>query len=200
MFEFEQLVDTEKLYEMLEGAETEETLPKFREVVSAVYFLFDKNDKIFYVGQAKNVRERYSEHKTGEGKSRMFYKEIAYFKFIRVGSASMRTFLEGAFIQLLRPRYNSEVKGRKNIKRIITDEQVIEIKLKLMAGEGIAELSDFYEVHQNTISRIRCGRSYFDVYVEGYKEWVELEYNNKTELTKEDIERMFINVPSYENS
>ncbi|WP_153127431.1 hypothetical protein [Peribacillus tepidiphilus] len=44
MFEFEQLVDTEKLYEMLEGAETEETLSKFREVVSAVYFLFDKND------------------------------------------------------------------------------------------------------------------------------------------------------------
>jgi excinuclease ABC subunit C len=81
-----------------------------------VYQYFDKDDKILYVGKAKDIKKRVSSYfnKTQEnGKTRVLVKKIISIKHIVVKTETDALLLENSLIKKLQPRYNIMLKDDK---------------------------------------------------------------------------------------
>ena len=81
-----------------------------------VYQYFDKEDKILYVGKAKDIKKRVASYfnKTQEnGKTRVLVKKIASIKHIVVQTETDALLLENSLIKKLQPRYNIMLKDDK---------------------------------------------------------------------------------------
>ncbi|MDB4291959.1 excinuclease ABC subunit UvrC [Maribacter sp.] len=82
-----------------------------------VYQFYDSDDKILYVGKAKNLKKRVSSYftKTHEyGKTRVMVKKIQLVKHIVVPTESDALLLENNLIKKYRPRYNVLLKDDKS--------------------------------------------------------------------------------------
>jgi excinuclease ABC subunit C len=81
-----------------------------------VYQYFDKEDKILYVGKAKNLKKRVASYftKTHEnGKTRVLVKKITSIKHIVVETETDALLLENNLIKKYQPRYNVLLKDDK---------------------------------------------------------------------------------------
>ncbi len=81
-----------------------------------VYQYFDKEDKILYVGKAKNLKKRvasYFTKKHDNGKTRVLVKKIASIKHIVVETETDALLLENNLIKKYQPRYNVLLKDDK---------------------------------------------------------------------------------------
>ena len=81
-----------------------------------VYQYYDKEDKILYVGKAKNLKKRVSSYfnKTQEyGKTRVLVSKIVTIKHIVVSTEQDALLLENNLIKKLQPRYNINLKDDK---------------------------------------------------------------------------------------
>ena len=81
-----------------------------------VYQYFDKEDKILYVGKAKNLKKRVSSYfskKHENGKTRVLVKKIANIKHIVVETETDALLLENNLIKKYQPRYNIMLKDDK---------------------------------------------------------------------------------------
>jgi excinuclease ABC subunit C len=81
-----------------------------------VYQYFDADDKLIYVGKAKNIKKRVSSYftKTHEnGKTRVLVKKIASVKHIVVETETDALLLENNLIKTYKPRYNVLLKDDK---------------------------------------------------------------------------------------
>lgn len=81
-----------------------------------VYQYFDKDDKIIYVGKAKNLKKRVSSYFTKSHdnyKTSVLVKKIVSIKHIVVSSESDALLLENNLIKNLQPRYNILLKDDK---------------------------------------------------------------------------------------
>lgn len=81
-----------------------------------VYQYFDAEDKLIYVGKAKNIKKRVSSYftKTHEnGKTRVLVKKIANIKHIVVETETDALLLENNLIKTYKPRYNVLLKDDK---------------------------------------------------------------------------------------
>lgn len=81
-----------------------------------VYQYFDKNNKILYVGKAKNLKKRVASYfnKTQEnGKTKVLVKKIATIKHIVVDTETDALLLENNLIKKYQPRYNVLLKDDK---------------------------------------------------------------------------------------
>ncbi|NNK76744.1 MAG: excinuclease ABC subunit UvrC [Maribacter sp.] len=82
-----------------------------------VYQFYDADDKILYVGKAKNIKKRVSSYfnKNHEyGKTRILVKKIRSIKHIVVSTESDALLLENNLIKKYRPRYNVLLKDDKS--------------------------------------------------------------------------------------
>ncbi|WP_338377561.1 excinuclease ABC subunit UvrC [uncultured Flavobacterium sp.] len=82
-----------------------------------VYQYFDKDDKIIYVGKAKNIKKRVSSYFTKKHdnyKTSVLVKKIASIKHIVVATESDALLLENNLIKKLQPRYNILLKDDKS--------------------------------------------------------------------------------------
>ncbi|SNY94750.1 excinuclease ABC subunit UvrC [Flagellimonas pacifica] len=82
-----------------------------------VYQFYDSNDKILYVGKAKNLKKRvasYFNKKHEYGKTRVLVKKIHSVKHIVVPTESDALLLENNLIKKLLPRYNVLLKDDKS--------------------------------------------------------------------------------------
>ncbi|PWL40097.1 excinuclease ABC subunit C [Flagellimonas aquimarina] len=82
-----------------------------------VYQFYDVEDKILYVGKAKNLKKRvasYFNKKQEYGKTRVLVKKIHSVKHIVVATESDALLLENNLIKKLRPRYNVLLKDDKS--------------------------------------------------------------------------------------
>ncbi|WP_130733233.1 excinuclease ABC subunit UvrC [Flavobacterium sp. J27] len=82
-----------------------------------VYQYFDKDDKILYVGKAKNLKKRVSSYFTKNHdnyKTSVLVKKIVSIKHIVVASESDALLLENNLIKKLQPRYNILLKDDKS--------------------------------------------------------------------------------------
>ncbi|TLF46710.1 excinuclease ABC subunit UvrC [Maribacter aurantiacus] len=82
-----------------------------------VYQFYDKEDKILYVGKAKNLKKRVSSYfnKNHEyGKTRVLVKKIKRIKHIVVPTESDALLLENNLIKEYKPRYNVMLKDDKS--------------------------------------------------------------------------------------
>lgn len=81
-----------------------------------VYQYFDKDDKILYVGKAKNLKKRVSSYFTKSHdnyKTAVLVKKIVSIKHIVVSTESDALLLENNLIKKLQPRYNILLKDDK---------------------------------------------------------------------------------------
>lgn len=81
-----------------------------------VYQYFDKDDKILYVGKAKNLKKRVASYFTkthDNGKTRVLVKKIASIKHIVVDTETDALLLENNLIKKYQPRYNVLLKDDK---------------------------------------------------------------------------------------
>ncbi|SHI40064.1 excinuclease ABC subunit UvrC [Pseudozobellia thermophila] len=82
-----------------------------------VYQFYDADDKILYVGKAKNLKKRVSSYFTKNhdyGKTRVMVKKIRRIKHIVVPTESDALLLENNLIKKYRPRYNVLLKDDKS--------------------------------------------------------------------------------------
>ena len=89
------------------------TLPK----TPGVYQFYDDDDKILYVGKAKNLKKRVSSYFTKNheyGKTRVLVKKIKRIDHIVVATESDALLLENNLIKKHRPRYNVLLKDDKS--------------------------------------------------------------------------------------
>ncbi|MHB0755619.1 excinuclease ABC subunit UvrC [Polaribacter sp. M15] len=89
-----------------------QTLPN----APGVYQYFDKEDKIIYVGKAKNLKKRVSSYFTkthDSGKTRVLVKNINSIKHIVVNTETDALLLENNLIKKYKPRYNVLLKDDK---------------------------------------------------------------------------------------
>ncbi|SIS39959.1 Excinuclease ABC subunit C [Zobellia uliginosa] len=89
------------------------TLPKS----PGVYQFYDADDKILYVGKAKDLKKRISSYFTKNheyGKTRVLVKKIRRIKHIVVPTESDALLLENNLIKKYRPRYNVLLKDDKS--------------------------------------------------------------------------------------
>lgn len=182
---FEEIVNVQKLDEMLGNARTD--IPKQNKAnkVGAVYFLYNKYDELIYIGKSENLAFRLWQHRKGKASTRHFHEEIEHVKYIRVDSPSFRTCLEGLFIQHLRPRENSEIANRKPLKKRTDIETVRKIKKMLMNGTTIIDTAERVGVGHGVVIGISNNTAWKGIYVEGFNEWANLSKREK-QLNKED--------------
>ena len=82
-----------------------------------VYQFYDADDKILYVGKAKNLKKRVSSYFTKNheyGKTRILVKKIKSIRHIVVSTESDALLLENNLIKKYRPRYNVLLKDDKS--------------------------------------------------------------------------------------
>ena len=82
-----------------------------------VYQYFDKEDKILYIGKAKNLKKRvasYFTKKHENGKTRVLVKKIVSVKHIVVETETDALLLENNLIKKYQPRYNILMKDDKS--------------------------------------------------------------------------------------
>jgi excinuclease ABC subunit C len=82
-----------------------------------VYQYFDAEDKIIYIGKAKNLKKRVSSYFTkthDSGKTRVLVKKIASMKHIVVATETDALLLENNLIKKHQPRYNVLLKDDKS--------------------------------------------------------------------------------------
>jgi excinuclease ABC subunit C len=91
-----------------------------------VYQFYDLEDRILYVGKAKNLKKRVSSYfnKTHEqGKTRVLVKKIRSIKHIVVPTESDALLLENNLIKKYRPRYNVLLKDDKTFPWICVKKE-----------------------------------------------------------------------------
>jgi len=81
-----------------------------------VYQYYDKEDKLLYVGKAKNLKKRVSSYftkKHDNGRTRLLVKKIVTIKHIVVDTETDALLLENNLIKKYQPRYNIMLKDDK---------------------------------------------------------------------------------------
>ncbi len=127
-----------------------ETLP----TSPGVYHFKDKDDKIIYIGKAKNLRARVLSYfrnlKEHNGKTRLLVKRIADFELIITGSEVEALILENNLIKQFKPRYNINLKDDKSFPYIcITNERFPRVfATRTLRRDGSKYFGPYTEVRQ----------------------------------------------------
>lgn len=90
-----------------------QTLPE----LPGIYQFFDQNDKILYVGKAKNLKKRvtsYFQKSHTSSKTQVLVRKIAYVRHIVVETENDALLLENNLIKKYQPRYNILLKDDKS--------------------------------------------------------------------------------------
>lgn len=91
-----------------------------------VYRMLDKNQRLLYVGKAKNIKNRVNSYfKTTEldKKTTALLKQVTAIEFTLVPSESEALLLENNFIKQFRPRYNVLLKDDKTYPCLLLSTQ-----------------------------------------------------------------------------
>lgn len=133
------------------------------EEIPGIYYLYDRNRKLLYVGQAKNLYNRLLQHRSGHSNSRTFYEEIAFIDVSIVYDDYYREVYETYAIHELMPSCNRS----KSFKRVKSDAEY-------EAQEIVAELRD---ERRSLVSETRKLRESFGT----------LEYFVESEMDADDL-------------
>ena len=122
-----------------------ETLPNSE----GVYQYYDKNNRLLYVGKAKNIKKRVSSYftKNHENKRvKILVSKIENIKFVIVKTEIDALLLENNLIKKHQPRYNVMLKDGKTYPRIcISNEKIPKIfqtrSIKKMPENILAHIS-----------------------------------------------------------
>ena len=119
---FRRILQNEKLYEGITGAAKPLDLAQLHSRVNqdtlltipestGVYHFYDENDKLFYVGKSKNIRDRVITHLRGKDRKALQIQQmLSYVGHETTGSELVALLLEAATIKKERPMLNAALK------------------------------------------------------------------------------------------
>lgn len=119
-----------------------------------VYHFKDKDQKIIYIGKAKNLRARVQSYfrnlKDHNGKTRLLVKRIADFELIITGSEVEALILENNLIKQFKPKYNINLKDDKSFPYIcVTNERYPKVfATRTLRRDGSKYFGPYTEVRQ----------------------------------------------------
>ncbi len=90
-----------------------------------IYYFYDKKGKVVYVGKAKNIRQRVSNHFSNNGTGRQkqsFIKEVYHISYEECGTELVAAIKESAEIKRLWPKFNAAQKRNELSFGIISYE------------------------------------------------------------------------------
>lgn len=150
----------------LSASLTVDSLGKNREKlenVAGIYYLYDRNKNLLYIGQAKNLYSRLIQHRSGHSNSRTFYEDIAYIDVSFVYDEYEREIYETHAIHELRPSCNRS----KSFRRAKSDAEI-------EAEDRISTLRDERRLLVEEVVRLR-------------ESFSEAEYFSESEMDPEDL-------------
>ena len=71
-----------------------------------VYFLYGKGGSLLYIGKTNAFRSRIADHLRGDGRSKLFARQIEMVRMYRIDDGMWRDIYETYFINEYRPIYN----------------------------------------------------------------------------------------------
>lgn len=146
-------VDT-KLLNILEG------LPK----AIGVYFFYNENNELLYVGKSKNIHKRVNQHFTNSSsKSKALQKLTEEVSFEIAGNELMALLKENEYIKTLKPKYNRALTKTQFTHGIIVKrdkEGYLTLKIR-----KVNDKTDFL----TTFSNLKSARSFIEHAVEEYE-------------------------------
>lgn len=85
---------------------------------SVIYFLYNKNNEIIYIGESKNtIKNRLYTDGSGSHCKKEWFKEVKYLKYYKnndINDSDIRKLIERALIKKFNPKYND---GKLNSNR-----------------------------------------------------------------------------------
>ena len=89
--------------------------------IAGIYFLFDKDKTLIYIGQARNIRKRVAIHISEESLaicSNLPSSEVEYIYYLNVNNYNERNILEALYIYFYNPMFNStKFNKSKNLRK-----------------------------------------------------------------------------------
>lgn len=93
-----------------------------RDGMGGVYFLYNAEHELIYVGRSICIKKRLIEHFNGATHTFGFYKEFAFFRFLYTDSRVEQKTYELYAINILKPKYN----------KLDVYDDVLEVKTKTL--------------------------------------------------------------------
>ena len=88
-------------------------------------YIFKKDDKVIYVGKAKNLKKRLTSYLKGHGKASYIMEEANWLDFIVLRNEREALLLEAELIKKEQPKYNVRLKETEYYPYIrISDDEI----------------------------------------------------------------------------
>lgn len=112
MIELPDIMDNKKALNMNQTNKIDKNIP-------GIYFIYDKRDKVVYIGQSYDVKSRLKAHFRGQTNTREHSGLFKAFKYVKVEGCAARTIYEVYYINKLKPKCNKQFiyKGRVNASK-----------------------------------------------------------------------------------
>lgn len=89
---------------------------------SGIYFIYNQNKKLLYIGIAKVLKKRLIQHFNGGSSNTIGYsKDFKYVSIIYENNSYLRSLFEMYFIQIYKPPFNKSRNPRNTCKGIKKD-------------------------------------------------------------------------------
>jgi len=109
-------------------------------------YLFYKNNKVIYVGKAKNLRKRISSYRNSSGKAKIMIQEADKLKFKKLDNEFLAFIKEAELIKKLQPKFNVILRDDTNYFYLgITKEEIPKIIITHRISENIEYFGPFVE-------------------------------------------------------
>ena len=92
-------------------------LEKIDSFVLGVYYLYDNNKTLVYIGKSKNIKRRIREH---INKGTKLSKNIQYFRFKKTNNELFGLLLESSEIKRYRPIFNKKLRRKNNLNYFLS--------------------------------------------------------------------------------
>ncbi len=131
---------------------------------SGVYFFYNENGELLYVGKSKNIYKRVNQHFTNPGsKSKTLQKLTEEVRFEKTGNELMALLKENQYIKTLKPKYNRALTKTRFTHGVVISEDKFGYKtLKIKKNN---EKTDFL----TTFSSLQSARSFIENVVEEHE-------------------------------
>jgi hypothetical protein len=80
-----------------------------------VYRMYNASGEIVYVGKSNDIHRRLLQHIGKRSNTSYFIEEVTKIEYLVNNDPVFQTLLEGIFIAYHAPKYNDEVKNRRNL-------------------------------------------------------------------------------------
>jgi len=115
-----------------------------------VYYLYDSNKDIIYIGKAKNLKKRIFQHFAGmTNKSSKLAREVNSITYEETGSELISLVFEAEEIKLHYPRINKQLR-RKSFQYAIYSEMGLDGYIQFSAAKKLKKAGNKIEVNQYT--------------------------------------------------